>query len=350
MTAVLQGCPGTSAAPWSSPEARLVLRADAPRDQWLAARRSGIGSSDASAVLGLNRWTSPYEVWADKRGLLPPDPGSDATELGNLLEPIIVGRWSEKAGIPIRKAGLMASRANPWQLASVDRLAACGGIVEAKSLSWRVAEEWEDGQTPDHAEVQVQHQLAVTGRSHAHVVGLQDGRTWLERLIVRDDALIPDMTKLEAELWQLVVDGVEPPIDGSAATTEALNARWPATAEVETVLPERAAGLVSLRAEALADVALSQTVADIAANELRALMGEATVGYLPGGDPDDPKRPKVTWRRNGTFASSRLVAERPDIARAVTVPRPAIDTALLKELHPDIYTAYRARVLRVPTV
>lgn len=350
MTATVAECGRVlTDTPWASPEARLLLRADAPREAWLRYRRSGIGSSDASTVLGLNRWSSPYVVWAEKRGLLPPEPQNEAMELGHLLEPVIVGRWSEKSGIPIRKAGLMANRDRPWQLASVDRLAACGGIVEAKTLSYRVAEEWDDGQTPDHAEVQVQHQMAVTGRDHAHVVGLQDGRTWLERLIRRDDDLIPDMVKIETEFWAMVLDGVEPPIDGSAMTTDALNARWPALAETEIVLPADAVALIEARDEWRIKAKASLLVADGYDNEIRALMGDATVGFLPGfEDLDEKKRPKVTYRRNGTFQEKRFAEEHPDLTAAITHPRPSFDLDALKGGRPDLYAAYRARVLRVP--
>lgn len=325
-----------------------MLRADAPRDEWLAQRKTGIGSSDASAVLGLSKWSSAYEVWAEKRGLIPPDPDNDYTELGRLLEPIVVGRWSEKAGIPIRKAGLMASRERPWQLASVDRLAACGGIVEAKTLSYRVADEWDDGQTPDHAEAQVQHQLAVTGRSHAHVVGLQDGRTWLERLVVRDDVLIPDLTAIEEQFWTgHVLTGVEPPIDGSSATTEALSARWAGLDELEVDLDQEALDLIDLRAEWTVKAKAALLVADEYENRLRALMGEATVGWLPG---DLDSRKSITWRRNGTFSTKRFTADHPELAARITHPLPALDVAALRAVRPELHATYRARVLRVPKI
>lgn len=328
-----------------------MLRADAPREEWLRHRAAGIGSSDASAVLGLNRWSSPYVVWAEKRGLLPPKPDDDAMELGRLLEPVIVNRWSEKAGVPIRRAGLMANRERPWLIASVDRLAGCGGIVEAKSLSWRVAEEWEDGQTPDHAEAQSQHQMAVTGRDHVHVVGLQDGRTWLERRIDRDDQLIADMLSVEAELWAMVTDGVEPPIDGSAVTTTALNDRWPALDETETVLPPDVLTLIQFRDEWRNKAKAALLVADGYENKIRAAMGEATVGWLPGFEHlDEKKRPKVLYRRNGTFQAKKFEADHPALAAAVTHPRPSLDVDALKGGRPDLYMAYRSRTLRLPTI
>lgn len=337
-------CPGPlPSLPWSSPSAKLLLRAGAPRDAWLQWRTRGIGSSDASAVLGLSRWASAYEVWAEKRGIIPPTPDNDAMELGRLLEPVVVYRWSARTGIPIRRAGLMASRQRPWQLASVDRLAACGGIVEAKTLSYRVAEEWDDGQTPDHAEIQTQHQMAVTGRDHAHVVGLQDGRTWLERTVARDDALIVDLTKIEDEFWHAyVLTGVEPPVDGSAATTAVLNARWPAAVETEVELGDDALQLVKQQEAWAAEQEVAAVGKAAAENQIRALLGDATVGILP-----DERR--ITWRRNGTLSTKRLAAAHPDVTAACTRPRPALDLDALKREHPAIYAEHRARVLRLPT-
>ena len=42
------------------------------RDEWLEDRRKSIGGSDAAAVIGLNRYRTPMEVYADKLGALPP--------------------------------------------------------------------------------------------------------------------------------------------------------------------------------------------------------------------------------------------------------------------------------------
>lgn len=338
----MSDCPGfTGRANWRCPDGRLVLRYDAPREEWLRYRSLGIGSSDASAVLGVNRWTSAYEVWAEKRGLLAPQPDNDAMDMGRRLEPIVLNWWSEQAGIPIRRAGLMRSRTHPWQQASVDALAACGGIVEGKTLTYRVAEEWADGQTPDHAEAQSQHQMAVTGRSHTHVVGLQDGRTWLERLVVRDDQLIADLTKVEAEFWAWVQEGVEPPIDGSEATTEVLKNRWPGDGEEPIELGSDAIDLRErLRTIKQEAKALAEAENEVA-NQLRALLGNATRALLPDGS-------SITCVRNGTFQSKRFAAERPDLVAEFTRPSPALDVNAIKAERPEIYQMYRARVLRTP--
>jgi len=46
----------------------LAKTLDMPREQWLELRRQGIGGSDAAAILGMNPWKSPMDVWLEKTG------------------------------------------------------------------------------------------------------------------------------------------------------------------------------------------------------------------------------------------------------------------------------------------
>jgi predicted phage-related endonuclease len=52
--------------------AKVVLPAEASREEWLAARRLGIGGSDIGALLGASPWSTPLDVWADKTGQAEP--------------------------------------------------------------------------------------------------------------------------------------------------------------------------------------------------------------------------------------------------------------------------------------
>ena len=36
------------------------------REEWLSARRTGIGGSDIAAILGLSPWRTPLDVYRDK--------------------------------------------------------------------------------------------------------------------------------------------------------------------------------------------------------------------------------------------------------------------------------------------
>ena len=48
------------------------------RAEWLAARKAGIGGSDAAAIIGLNPFSSPLTVWADKTSTDEPQEDSES--------------------------------------------------------------------------------------------------------------------------------------------------------------------------------------------------------------------------------------------------------------------------------
>ena len=50
------------------PALRLVKTKAMPREEWLAVRKRGIGSSDAAAAVGLSPYKSQLELWLEKTG------------------------------------------------------------------------------------------------------------------------------------------------------------------------------------------------------------------------------------------------------------------------------------------
>lgn len=44
------------------------------REEWLKERKKSLGGSDMGAVLGLNKYRSPYTVWAEKTGRIGEEP------------------------------------------------------------------------------------------------------------------------------------------------------------------------------------------------------------------------------------------------------------------------------------
>ncbi len=328
---------------WRTPDARLILRADAPRDAWLAERRKGLGGSDAATVLGLNPYSDPYSLWVDKTTGLPDETPSSAMEWGNRLEAAVAQWFTDETGIELRRAGLMQSKRWPELRASIDRLTADGGILEIKTTNWRQAELWDDGQVPDSAELQTQHYLAVTGRNHAHVAVLMDGRDPLQRLVERDERLIADLIKIEREWWaKHVVGGIAPAVDASSSCTEALNGRWAGEGGLLVELDAAALDAVREYHAAAAAAKAADARKSLAGNTLRGLIGEATEAKTADGTPI------ATWKRNGTFAPARFTAAEPELAaeytRAVTVEK--LDVDAIKRDHPETWESYRARVLR----
>lgn len=327
---------------WSMPDATVILPSDAPRPQWLAKRRRGLGGSDASTVVGVNRWSSRYELWLDKTGRLPEREQSPRMEAGIRMEPVMRQWFTDQTGIAVRRQGLVQSRTRPWQMVSLDGLTIDGGIFESKCTNWRLADEWDDGQVADHAEVQAQHGLAVTGRTHAWVVALIDGWDFQIRRVERDEKLIEIITSAEDEFWHgHVIADREPAIEPMAL--DVIKERFRdielatiagSPVEMEPVIDE----WTTAKAVEKAAEANRKRVEGV----LRAALGPAEAMTLLG-------EPALTCKANGTFASSRFIADHPDLAEELTVDKPALDMDRLKQEHPDLYQTYRARVLRAVT-
>lgn len=323
----------------ATPTGVLLLPADAPREQWLAARRSGLGGSDALAVLGLSPYASRYTVWADKSGLLPEQDDSEVMRWGRLLEPVIAAEFEERTGIPTRACGLMRHAARDWQLASVDRLTEDGGVLEIKTTSAYRAGDWDDDQLADAAEAQLQHYLAVTGLEHGYAAALIGGQRLEIRHVTRDERLISLMVEAEAELWDMVQSGTAPALDGSEATARALAQLYPHGTGREVELT--AAEVTRLRASLgwAEEAKVLQAERDAVKNEITARLRDADTATYQG-------QTVATWRNTGRFDAERFAADHPDIAAQHLVAVAVLDEKALKTTHPDLYAAYRGRVFR----
>lgn len=240
---------------WSTPDARLVLRADAERAEWEAERRNGIGGSDTPALLGESPYQSLYGLWLDKTGQAEAFEGNDATRRGNWLEPHLADWFAEETGIAVRRSGLLVSKDRNHLRTNVDRFTGDGGNLEIKTVGQyaKTAEEWKRGGIARHAYIQAQQQLAVTGRSHAWFVWYQDPTPQLRGPVERDEPLIAEILRRTDEFWfNHVLTGVLPEIDLATVTEDELALRWPTAvdgkaveaqfpAHVEAMLDERAA-------------------------------------------------------------------------------------------------------------
>lgn len=61
------------------------------REEWLEARKDGLGASDASSLLGISPWKSNVELWEEKCGLAIPEDIGDKPQVkyGNDAEPLL---------------------------------------------------------------------------------------------------------------------------------------------------------------------------------------------------------------------------------------------------------------------
>lgn len=280
----------------------LARTKEMTRDDWLAARRVGIGSSDAAAVLGLDEYRSPLDVYLSKRGLLPEEPGNRFTEWGTRLEPLVADWFTAETGKKVRnRNAILAHVERPYIVANLDRtVVGEPAVLEIKTTSAWKRDEWEDGAIPLRVVVQVQHQLMVTGDAYGYVAVLIGGNDPRWQRLDRDEALIEQMlARYEAFWFGHVEAGVEPP-PSAASDAETMDRLYPQEEAGKSVLlPLGARATLEALARAKADRMEAEAREKAARAAVEALLGDAEIGMLPG-----IAGPVVTWKTQERKAHS----------------------------------------------
>lgn len=215
-----------------TPTATLVISVDAPRSEWLEARRAGITATDLPAILGLSQYRTAIDVWNEKvMPLADDDPTlAEAAIWGMRLEEPVAQEWADRHGVKVRRVGLVQNEQLPWAMASLDRLVTgCTDgrcALEVKTRSLFVGEAWNKA-LPDDVRAQVMWQLAVTGLDHIHVAALIGGQRMVEHTVERDYAEIVRLTDAARLVWDAVQAGEMPDLPPHMWSTEYVEQRHP---------------------------------------------------------------------------------------------------------------------------
>lgn len=204
----------------------------ADRDQWLELRKTGIGGSDAGAVLGLNPYKSPYALWAEKTGAVEPDDVStkESVRLGNDLEEYVAKRFTEETGKKVRKENYtLYNDAFPFALANLDRVVVGekAGLECKTTSSYEVLQKCRNGEYPDTWYCQMTHYMMVTGYEKYYLAVIVWGSGFYVFELERREEEIEALAKAEAEFWQHVTDKTPPPVDGSESTLDTITTLYP---------------------------------------------------------------------------------------------------------------------------
>lgn len=303
------------------PALRLVKTNDLSREDWLAIRKKGIGSSDAAAAVGLNPYQSQLELWMIKTGRdidLPKNDLNDATSpmyWGTLLEPIVAAHYTKHSGNRVRRINAVLQHSDPdkaWMLANIDREVV--GSSEVQILECKTAGEfgsrlWKDG-VPEYIQCQVQHQLAVTGKAAADVCVLICGQEIRIHRIERDDALIARLIELERQFWHFVKTDTPPPADGSDSADTALRCLYPRdNGDTLNLIHDREmsttfADLVTVREE----IAVREKIEAHLKQRIQQRMGDASRARFETGE--------VSWKRSSdslVLDVAKLLKDQPEL-------------------------------------
>ena len=321
----------------TKPALKLVRTQDLSRDEWLTVRRQGIGSSDAAAAVGLNPYKSQLQLWMEKTGrdgALPVvDPIDDQSPMywGTLLEPIVAAHYTRRSGHRVRRVNAVLQHPeHSWMLANIDREVVGASdvqILECKTAGIHGARLWRDG-VPEYVQLQVMHQLAVTGKQAADVAVLLGGQELQVFRIERDDTLIAQLVALEQQFWGYVERDQQPPADGSASAELALRCLYPrdsgTTLDFSSDL--EMSGVFS-DLLAVREVITTQTALESQLKQrIQQRMGEATRAVFEIGE--------VSWKRSkdGTsLDTTQLLKEHPEMAQTYAVTKPGSRRFLVQQ-------------------
>lgn len=317
------------------PALRLVSTRDMPRETWLDVRRQGIGSSDAAAAVGLNPYQSQLELWMHKTGkghLLPAtDPNDETSPMywGTLLEPIVAAHYTKRTGNKVRRVNaVLGHTLVPWMLANIDREVVGAPdvqILECKTAGINGAKLWKDG-VPEYIQLQVMHQLAVTGKQAADVAVLICGQELQIHRIERDETMITQLIALEAQFWEWVQSEQEPPADASESTATALRCLYPQDAggDIDLSEDEEASSAFAQLQQTRRLMSEWESQEALLKHQIQQRMGSASVARFAGGS--------VSWKKSKdskVFNAALLQQDHPEIAKAYLGTKPGSRRFLL---------------------
>ncbi len=280
----------------------------ASHGEWLALRSTYIGGSDAAAVVGLNPFSSPYALWAEKTGQIPGFAGNLATEVGTYLEEFVAQKFAAETGKKVRKCKQSFFNTDyPFAIANIDReIVGEDAGLEIKTTSELNMKKFKGGEYPANYYCQCVHYMAMTGKKRWYLAVLIGNRDFRWFTIERDEAEITALMEAEADFWELVKTRTPPAADSSRATTETIETFYPESRD-ETVD-------LTLESSALAQyIAIGKQIAELkamqdeAANKIKSFMGDAGGGECDGF--------RVSWKSSTrrTFDSKRFAKENPGL-------------------------------------
>ncbi len=246
-----------------------------------AERVNYIGSSDAAAVLGLSRWSTPLEIWAVKTGQI--DGQKEETlpmKLGNRLEEVVAELFTEQTGLKVRRANETIFHADhPFLAANIDR-AVVGedAILECKTSSAWKAKEWAGEEIPQEYIIQCNHALAVTGKKRCYLAVLVGNQDFKVKTIDRDEELLKALVDKEVLFWTEFVERNVMPVQITARDNDVLFRLFPDAQPSQIDLGDEVASLIEQRNASIQDLKQCEKNVDTIEAQIKAKLGTNEVG------------------------------------------------------------------------
>ncbi len=197
--------------------------------EWLKERQYGIGGSDVGAILGVNKYKTPFEVYLEKtEPITEVKEQSESAYFGDIFEDVVAKEFEKRTGKKVRRDRKHYKHKDyPFMVANIDRrVVGENAILECKTANQYLASDWKDDEIPASYLLQVQHYLVVTGAEVGYIAVLIGGQKFIWKEVQRDEELIQMIIEAEKNFWKMVQDKTPPALDGSSAAENYLKEKY----------------------------------------------------------------------------------------------------------------------------
>lgn len=193
---------------------RYTVIRPATHKGWLDERKNGIGASEAGIILGVNKYSTPYQLWLSKLGLIPPVEETWAMKQGHIFEPYIAQLFEEEIGYKVIKASkgdwLAVDNKRPYLRVSPDWTFWHGEVKNEKGKALLECKSSRNDYQPSCLGgdclswfVQCQYQMYVMGYDTAYLgfICVENGNHWFEEIAFDEKFTLGTLIPAIEEFW-----------------------------------------------------------------------------------------------------------------------------------------------------
>lgn len=316
------------------------------REDWLRDRKNYVGASEVAAIIGLDSYRSPLDVWKKKVYNEESEVSEELRQraaFGTRAEDFVAEWLSEKYGLKVRKDNkIRIHPEHPFFCANLDRVIVgrqYPGVLEIKTTSRESLKSWSiyaDDINPVfmHHWCQVQAQLAVSGYTWGAIGVLPSDsfRGFGEPELIeikRDDDFIKLMIEQIVDFWTLVLSETPPPAKTVSDLLYLHPKAGPPPIEASEETFETIKQLKILKTQ----ISLLQKEETALSDQIKILFGESDEMIFKGET--------LATFKNGkdkvVFDAERFEAEREE---SQNCKKEVIDVKAVEEKYPDLFAEY----------
>jgi putative phage-type endonuclease len=196
--------------------------------EWHGLRRKHVGSTESPALFGISPYMTAFELAVAKKENISLFRENERTKWGQRLQGVIADAFEEEYGARVERADhryytIEEVRAGCTidhiihDVESDGPMKEClnkhgPGILEIKNVDkWEFHEKWADGEAPPHIELQIQHQMTVTGYKWGCIFAFVGGNNVMPVYRTHEPQIGERIIESVNDFWTKIGNGILPP-------------------------------------------------------------------------------------------------------------------------------------------